>query len=708
MSVIQDIRDKYARWAVVAIAVSLIGFILMDAFGNRSGFGGQSTNMGEVNGEKIDLRDFDRKVRMQEDRDKQQGIDRGEAGREEVINGLWNAEVSRILMQDEFEELGMGISDKEMNDMLFGANNPQYVVQMFGDPSTGQYNAAGLQQYVQQIKKSNDPEKQTELAEAFDALEMARLSEKYTSLLANSAYFPKWLIEKQNADVAQISNVSYVAVAFNTISDSAVKVTDEEIQAYINDHKEDFEQKEETRNISYVVFDGTATAADSLAIYSELEKLKPGFASATDPATYLTQNGVSGYTDQYISATNLTMAAKDSFLSAPVGAVVGPFLDGNNYVLAKKIDQKVLPDSAKVRHILVQTFDPQSGRQLLADSAAKRRIDSVMLALNSGVSFDTLVARYSDDAGSKDKGGVYDYFAQGQMVKAFNDFSFGKPVGTRDIVKTEFGYHLVEILGQKGSQQNYKVAYLPKQIVPSLETENAASTAAASFASQATDLKSFDEQYEKTLKGKGINKQVAANVGENDYSIAGLGASRQLVRGIFEADKGEVVKQEKIGDDYVVAIVTDINEEGLQSVATARPAVEPVIRNKKKADMIVKKLGKITTLEAASAAAGQPVQTVDTLRFSGSNPGLGFEMKVVGAAHNPANKGKVVPEALIGQSGVYVIRVNNIGTVPVPNANVQEQQAQLRMQTRQMMAYRSPVEALLRAADIEDNRSEFY
>jgi peptidyl-prolyl cis-trans isomerase D len=708
MSVIQKIRDKYARWAVIAIAVSLIGFILMDAFGNRSGFGSQSTTIGKVNGKKIDYRDFQRKVQMTEDRNKQQGFDRGDAGREQVINDLWNTEISRTLMKDQVEDLGMTVTDKEMDNMLFGPENPQYVVQMFGDPSTGQYNAEGLRNYVQQVKRSNEKERQSELTEAFDAIEMARLGEKYNSLLSNSSYFPKWLIEKQNADNSQISNVSYVSVSFNTISDSAVKVTDDEIAAYIKDHEEDFEQKEETRNISYVVFDGTATRADSLAIFNELQALKPQFAAASDMQTFLTQQGNNTYNDQYVPASSLTLAAKDSFLTAPVGGVVGPYLEGTNYVLAKKVDQKVLPDSAKVRHILVQTFDPQSGRQILDDSAGKRRIDSVFTALKAGVSFDTLVQRYSDDAGSKAKGGVYDYFAQGQMVKAFNDFTFGKPVGTRDIVKTEFGYHLIEILGQKGSQSNYKVAYLPRQIVPSLETENQASAAASAFSAQATDIKSFDEQYEKTLKAKGVNKQVGANIGENDYTVAGLGTSRSFVRSIFEADKGDVVTPTKIGDDFVVAVVTAVNKEGIQSPATARAVVEPILRNKKKAEMIVKKLGKITTLEAASAAVGQPIQTADTLRFAGTNPGIGFEMKVVGAAHNPANRGKVVSEPLIGQSGVYVLRVNGTGTVPNANANVADQQKMMRMQTRQMMAYRSPVEALVNAADIKDYRSEFY
>lgn len=704
MSVIQNIRDKYARWSVLAIAVALLGFILMDAFGSGNAFGNQSTTLGEVNGKKIDFRDFQQKLQLQEQADQQRNVVRGEAEREQLISSLWNEEVSSAILEEELEKLSIEVTPKEMGDMLYGGNTPQFVVQVLGNPQTGEYNP----EIIQSVRRSKDAAQIQDLDRRIEYIESQRLVEKYTSLLAGSSYFPKWMLESQNSDVSQIANVSYVAVAYNTISDSAVKVTDEEISAYIKEHKDEFEQKNETRSISYVVFSGTATSADSAVIHSQLQTLKAGFASATDNEKYLTQHEGQPYSDVYVTASKLTMAAKDSFISAPVGSVVGPYLEGENYMLAKKVDQKILPDSAKARHILVQTADPNAGQQLLDDSVGKRRIDSVKMALNAGVPFDSLVIRYSDDAGSKDKGGVYDYFAQGRMVKAFNDFVFTKPVGTRDVVKTEFGYHLIEVLGHKGSQMNYKVAYLPRKIVPSVNTENAASLAATAFSSQATDQKSFDAEYEKTLKNKGINKMIAANIGENDYTINGLGTNRALVRSVFDADKGDVIAPQKVGDDYVVALVTEISEKGLQTVEAARATVEPILRNKKKADMIVKKFGKITTLEAASAAVGQPVQTADTLRFAGTNPGLGFEMKVVGAAHNPANRGKVLSQPLVGQSGVYAIQVNSTGTIPNPNANIKEQQEGMRRQSKQMIAYRSPIEALIAAADIEDNRAEFY
>jgi peptidyl-prolyl cis-trans isomerase D len=431
-------------------------------------------------------------------------------------------------------------------------------------------------------------------------------------------------------DNSLIAKTSYVTVPYASIADTTIKITDSEIKTYINDNKKDFVQKEETRSISYVLFDAAPTAADSSAVRDQIARLKSDFTATTDAPGFLVQQGSSiEFLDSYLSGTSIQIPVKDSIFALPDGGVYGPYLDGGSYVLAKKIGQKILPDSAKVRHILIKTADPQAQRVLLDDSTAKKRIDSIALAINNGASFDLLARTLSQDEGSIEKGGVYDYFPQGQMVPTFNAFAFEKPVGTRGVVKTDFGYHLIEVLGQKGSQPNYKIAYMAKPITPSSETDNAANTAASSFAGSSTDQKTFDANFDKNLKGKNMNKLVAQDILPNASEITGLGGNtRPLVRKIFAADKGDVLQPELVGSAYVVAVVTEVNEAGTQSISKARAAVEPVLRNKKKAEQIKQKIKGITTLEAAATALGQPVQVADSLRFNGTNAAFGFESKV--------------------------------------------------------------------------------
>lgn len=715
MSVIQQIREKYARIAVVAIALSLLGFILMDAFAGGSNIfgGGNSTTIGKVNGEELDYLEFDKKVKAQEEMARQQGYDMGEAGRQQIIETTWNQEVMRILLENELEELGMTVGKKELNEFLFGDAPPQDLKERFSDPNTGAYNAFEAQQFINNIKRSGKPEDKAQLNQYLINLEFARLVEKYSALLTNSTYVPKWFIEKQNTDNSLIGKASFVSVPYTTIPDNSVKVSDKEIEQYIKDHKKEYEQKEETRSISYVTFSAAPTAADSLQARTQLENLKPEFEASTDPAAFIAQHGSEiQYFDAYVAKSKIQVPVKDTLFGLPKGTVYGPYQNGPTYVLAKTIDTRLLPDSVKARHILIGTVDPQTGQPSMADSVAKQRIDSIAAAIRGGANFDTLETRYSTDAAAHQQKGVMTFSSmdiQGQnFAKEFGDFILleGKP-GDKKTVKTQFGWHYIEIMEHQNVEPHYKIAYLGKPMVASPETENTASNAANMFAGDSRNLKSFNDNWEKNLKARGVNKLIASDIKQSDFSITGLGPSRQFIKSIFSADKGDVLQTERIGDNFVVAVVTDVNKAGVQSVAQARAVVEPVLRNKKKAEAIKKNIGKVTTLDAVSAKVNQQIQSADSIRFTGSNPVLGMESKIIGAIFNPDNKGKVVPEALEGQAGVYVLRVENVSTTPV-FADIQQQRQMYQMQTRQGMMYRSPVEGLKNAAKIKDSRSVFY
>src|SRR5687767_2090653 len=134
MPIIQKIRDKYARIGVIAIALALLGFILMDAFSGGGGlFGGQSTAIGKINGRKIEVQEFSRELTMMT---RDQGGD--EQATQRAIGELWNYKVTRTLMEEEFERLGITVTSKEMSDMLY-VNPSPYIRQMFGNPQTGEY-----------------------------------------------------------------------------------------------------------------------------------------------------------------------------------------------------------------------------------------------------------------------------------------------------------------------------------------------------------------------------------------------------------------------------------------------------------------------------------------------------------------------------------------------------------------------------------------
>jgi peptidyl-prolyl cis-trans isomerase D len=546
--------------------------------------------------------------------------------------------------------------------------------------------------------------------------EFIRLAEKYNSLLNNTVNFPKWMIEKENADNSQLAKISFVREVYTSIPDSAVKVTDKEIEDYVSAHKDTYKQ-EENRSIAYTTFSALPTAADSTQAKESLLSLKAGMDTTNDIKLFLESQGTHTYYDSYINGEAIKVPAKDSIIRTPVNTIYGPYLDANNYSLAKVIGVRTQPDTVNVRHILIGTVksDPQSGQQVpIRDSATAYKLaDSIRTAISKGSNFDSLTVQFSDDDGSKAKGGVYEKITAGGMVPEFNDYIFGHPVGSKGIVNTQFGSHYIEILSQKGSSPAYKIAYLSQPIEASGETTSNASSEATSFAGNSRDQKSFDANIDK-LKAKGNLKMIQNNITPNAYQLQ-MGSSRELVRSIYAAKLGEVLQPVRVDDNYVVAIVTEINKEGTMTVAAAKPQVEPILRNHKKAEQIIKKIGTATTLEAAATAlGGKPIEAVDSLRFSGvPATSVSSEFKVLGASFNPANKGKVTPP-IEGTSGVFVLRVDNVTATPVTTGDIAEQrkqrQQQAQMQQMQFMqsGMNPSLNALKDAASIKDSRTKFY
>lgn len=716
MSIIQDIREKYAKVTVAVIAIALLGFVLTDYFSSkaRSGGGMGSTTVGRVNGKKIDDKDFRRKVDITQNNLAQQGYP-SDMAFSQALEQMWNQEVERILLEEQYDKLGIVVGKKELNDLLYGPQ-PSSIAQQYLMQQGQPYDPTQVLQTITQIRKQGTAEQKNQLNELLEYIVQERLKEKFNALLANSSNQPRWRVENQIKDNSQIASISYVSESYASQPDSLYKVEDKEIADYIADHKKQFRQQE-SRSISYVTFSAAPSAADSLAVKQRLNELKPVFDSTDNMELFLAGEGVANFYDGYRTKDQIQSAFVDSIARLPVGGIYGPYLENGNFVLAKLLGARQMPDTVKVRHILIGTVqrDPQSGQMypIRDTTTAYNLCDSIRMEIAKGSNFDSLCLKFSDDPGKNDQqgnftGGVYDNVSSGQMVPAFNDFIFLNPPGSKGIVKTTFGYHYIEVLSHKGSGFGYKIAQLPKEIIASQETDNAAQNAANSFFGDSPDLQAYDNTFEQKLKPQGKQKGVATDIKPVSSDIRGLGSSRTLVRNIYEAKKGEVLKPERVGDNYVVAVVTEVLEEGTQGVNTARPLVEPILRNKKKAKALITKIGKVTTLEAAAAAmGGRPIESADSLRISNS-PVLGYEPRVIGAAFNPNNKGKVVPEAIEGVSGVYVVRVDSTGATAVMEGSVTDRRQADYTRMKQATYPYILINTLKEAATIKDNRSKRY
>lgn len=712
MSIIQTIREKGAVIVIALIAISLISFILMGSLSNRRGslFGNNNTTtVGVVNGQKININTFNDRVKEVE----QQYPNAGASQNNQIVESVWNQMVAENVVEDQFQKLGITFTPEEMSSIMFSDQAPQQLKQAFTNKETGQYDIAQAQQWWAQTKKSqNEEQRDAIISQIIDPMRLNALYAKYTSMITASMYQPKWLMKEQTEEKNQFAKISYVAVPYSEVSDSAVKVTDDDIQTYLQNNKLKYKQ-EPGIMLSYVSFSAAPTAEDSAKIYLSLEDLKPQFAADSNAKFFLGRNSsVIPYSDSYIPQSKLQSAKKDSIISLPNGGVIGPYEENGNYVLAKKIDTKVLPDTIKCRHILIGTIDPQTQQPLMDDTTAHRIADSIATAIKNGASFDSLDQKYSTDEAAKQQNGVMTFdletIESDNFARPFADFLLNDKGETKKVVKTQFGWHYIEILDKKDYQPSYQIAYMAKEIAPSDQTINNANTEAIKLSGYAKDEKSFNDYVAKN----GLKKvDVPTEIKENDYQVGQLQDARPIVRWAFDAKQGNVSDPFSVKDQFIVAIVDKRLKEGLPDVQMARPEVEGIIMNNKKAEIIKKKLNNPSTLEVAASAYNlQVLSTGDDSTLTFDAPiinGIGHEPKVEGAAFNKMYQTKVSPP-IAGNSGVFVIKVNGVYQKAPVNEALQKLQMNDELNKNIQSTLSASFQELKSTADIKDYRSRFF
>lgn len=705
MSIIQTIRDKYAAVVIGVIAVSLIAFVLMDAGkgNNRGGGGNLDESVAVVNGQKVAYGTYLDKSKQMEDYYASQGQASNDNTKQQISQGVWSQITDGTVLDQEAKKVGLGLTDKEIGNALFGENAPDFIRQAFGDPKTQQYDGvSAARQFAQLKKRKDEPRVQDFIDKQISPFVDNLVRRKYFTLLQQSSFVPNWLAQKQLSDNNAIASFQYVNMAYAAIADSSIKISDDQINSYVKENANEYKQDEATRSISYVVFNIAPNGADSVGTLKSIADMKLAFEAAPDAGSFVTRNvSDNKFLDGYTSKSKMMMPAKDSILAAGKGRVYGPYLDGNAWTLSKIIDVRDLPDSVKARHILIGTVDPQTHQPKMDDAVAKVKADSILKVIKAGGNFAMLAIQMSDDEGSKIKGGDLGYFSQGQMVPEFNDSCFMGKVGDYKIVHSQFGYHIINIEDQKGFSPAYKIAYLAKTIDAGSETRSDIANKANLFAGNSTNLTAFNDNVAKN----DYNKLVANDIKAADYNVGTLGNNRELVRWIYESKPGTVSDVKDMGGKLVVAAITGADDAGLPSASHVRALVEPLLRNKEKAKQIIAKLGAITTLDALATAQHQIVQHADSTSFTqGMVNGLGFEPKVLGYAFNKGSINKISP-AIEGNNGV-VILVSGMIAAKAGIQTVEVIRKQMEGQIKQSLGS-TALNGLRKAANIKDYRSKF-
>ena len=717
MAVLNKIRQR-SLFLILIIALALFSFVLSDLFKNSSAFTGSQDIVATINGQDVNRVDFMNKVELAQ---RQLGPNGTST---QAMNRVWDLEVRKAIMKTQFDELGLTVEKDQMRDLLKNSFSsfPEFLNE------AGVFDENKLNEFIANLKATSptptvlggqiqinyDDWVDNEKSIAVGAQEQSyynMIKAGITSTIGEAKV--DYVLENEAVDV------KFVQVPFTSISDSIVKVSKSEIEDYINANQKKFEV-DASRDINFVEFKEVASIEDEEAIknsviallnnkveYNDVSKLNDtiiGLRETKDVENFINTYSDVKYNDNFVSKNTLPATVQDSIFKLGVGQYYGPYKDNGMFKISKVVAEKTIPDSVKVRHILIPFVGAQSAQPDVTqtEAEAKKTADSVLAVVKANKSkFPELVTALSSELGSVEKGGEYDFHPYNTMVPEFNDFEFEGKTGDLGVVKTAFGFHIIEILGQKEKNRVLKIATLGQKIEPSEKTIDDVFNATSKF-----EIAIQDKDFQEVATKNSYEVKPVNGIKELDENIPGLGSQRSIVRWAFEdgTKVGDYKRFSIPNGGFVVVQLSASNKKGLMSVEAASVTAIPEIRKEKKAKMIREKIaGK--SMDAIASSQNVTVQNASAVNMK--NPtlsGAGNEPLVVGNAFGlkVGQKSKLID----GNNGVYMIEVTNKTEAPkLDNYQaVANRLTAARVGAAQVKVYN----ALKEAAEIEDNRAKFY
>lgn len=700
MAILSKIRQR-SILLILIIALALFSFVLADVI-KSGGFGGTPNNIGSINGTKLEYQEFMNKVANAEKQ--QQGVSNTQA-----INAVWEQELRKALLSEQYEKIGLMMG----KDQLMAVLKPQ----LSQDPkflnAAGQFDDKKFAEYVNSLQNAPDKTAWNQWRAYEVQVEDFAKEQMYNTLIKSSVYTTKaegkLKYERDNNKV----DFDYVAVAFSTVSDDQVKVTDEEMIAYMKKNPKKYKY-DNTRTIEYVLVENKPSAEDEAAMKSRVDgflngKVEfkngtndtiPSFRSATNLGEYVNKYSDVKFDSVYKSKNDINPQFAEQLFTLAPGQVYGPYVD-NGYSKLTRVAGRKSNVSGKVSHILIayKGSERAAATIVLTKEQAKAKADALLAQVNANPASMAMLAMVnSDDQGSKQNGGVYDDITpESGYTQAFKDFLFNNPVGKTGVVETEFGFHVMKVEGKNDAVLFATVAL---KVQPSEKTEDANYNKALKVEADATA-----NGLEKAAKAAGLKVAPASSVKAFDEGVAGLGLQRQIVNWAFneETDINNVKRFDIANLGFAIVKLKSKNDDGILPLDMAKQSVEPIIKNEKKAAIIKKKMTG-SSLEAVSKATGSTISpAVGVTMASPVVPNLGYEPKVIGTAFG-LGAGKT-SKIIEGNSGVYMVRTKMVTNAPVVK-DYKTQIDQLNQQTKGAASYRV-MQGLKDKADIVDNRGKF-
>ena len=698
MGLMNSMRNR-GGLLVGVIAFAIVAFLAGDVLiSGQNIFGGAPKEIGVINGNKVEIADFQTKLDANIEQYKKST---GQSNLNESMTGYlvdqtWNQVVYDEVMKEHIAKSNIKVSPEELFDMVQGSNPHPEVRRAFSNPQTGAFDPAQVLNFLKNMDQQ-DPSGETraQWLNFEKAIQEERVRQKYMNAVKAGMYVPTAFAKADYMEKNKSANATFVMLDYTTVSDSAVTVSESDISNYYNANKYKYKQAENTRSFDYVSIDVTPSKEDTIETKKWIDEQTGGLASSTNDSSYVNLNAETKYNGAYAKKGELPASLDSIMFSKPQGFVYGPFIDAGSYKVAKLIGIKSLPDSVRARHILINGSSAE---------AAKKTADSLKTLIDNGANFAALAMQYSTD-GSKSQGGDLGYFDNKKMVQPFTEFCFKGMKGKIGVVQSQFGFHIIEITDQKNFNKQITVGVIDRSITPSNSTTQALFGKANTLLSSLSSAKEFD-----ALKlTDGFSKRVADDIKQTDRFVAGIESPRELIRWAYKADVDDISPLFEAGNKYVFARLTKVKNAGTVPMEYLKSELEAAARKEKKVALLKDKM---TAAMAGNARIEQVAQKLGTVANPAAGlsfgmpiiPGVAREASVVGTVFG-SEKGKLIGP-LEGERGVYLVYVDNfVDALPLPDYTNNKIDQFNMSKSRVDNEF---LEGLKKSAKIVDNRIIFY
>ncbi len=719
MTALGKIRSK-GILLIIIIGLGLFAFIAEEAFRSCNGIKGQnSQQIGEVLGEKIYVQDFQKL--LEEYQDAMKLTMRTDNLSEDQLNQLkdqvWQQLVSERVMKEDCKKLGLTVTEDELQNVLNDGTNQLLTQTPFVNQQTGRFDVSILKQFIDAYRKaeaSNNSQQLDQMRPAYNYwlfveknLRTQLLAQKYQSLLANCVLSNKVEAKMAFNEENEEAQIQLASIAYNTIKDADIKVTDEELKAKYEELKPAFRQQQETRDVKMVDVQVKASATDRAQLQKDMAGYQKQLAAAADPTQVVSKSGsmiqyiglpVSGKAFQQYP----DIASKIDSMAVGTTGVVENTKD-NTYNIVRILSRTELPDSVEFRQIQV------GGKTL---EAARASADSIQKALAAGGDFQAIAKRYGQDSTTTwFTGAMYEQAStMSQDNRAYIEALLNGAVGSTQNIELTQGNVVIQVLNRKAMKSKAVAAVIKKEIRFSDNTYSKAYNRFSQFVTQS--LASLADLQKHATKF-GYTVQDLNDFATSSHTVGNVGGSgiRDAIKWIFEAKEGQVSQLFEAGkenDHLLVLCMTKIHPQGYRpwDDAQVKEILKREVIRDKKAEMIMAKLKGVNSI-AAAQAKGAKVSTVNQITFAAPAfiQATGAAEPALSGAVAATAQGKFCSAPVKGNAGVYVFQV--VKKQMRPAKYNEEQQIQMCRQ-RAMQYMGNFMQDLVFGAGVVDNRYLFF